>query len=78
MDYMEDIDLNVERARITRRKMTSLMAQYKQLIFEKRRDASQAKLDAFFRRPLLDEPHPGALWSERNCSDPMSFILPLS
>ena len=57
MDYMEDLNPNVEPTGITRHKVTAFMAQYEQLPSEKRRDANQAKLDTF-RRPLLDEPRP--------------------
>ena len=55
---MDVIDRNVEWTGIARREVTALMAQYERLLFEKRRDVSQAKLDAFLRRPLVDEPHP--------------------
>ena len=35
--------------------MAAVMAQYKQLLYEKRRDASQATLDAFFSKASLPE-----------------------
>ena len=73
MDYMEDIDPNVEWAGITRCKMTALMAQYEQLLFGKRRDASQVKLGTFFRRPHFGEPRPGTSQDFLSCSSTTIF-----
>ena len=63
MDYLEEVDSDVEQAGLSTRKLMSDLAHYKQLLYEKRREATQATLDAFFSKVLLpeasasDEPH---------------------
>ena len=55
MDYLEGFDPNVERAGPARHKVSAVLAQYDQLLYEKRREASQATLDAFFSKASLPE-----------------------
>ena len=63
MDYLE-IDPNVERAGLARHKVAVDLAQYDQLLYEKRRDACQATLRDFFltascpEAPANNEPQP--------------------
>ena len=49
MDYLEEVYSDVERAGLLRCKVMSDLAHYEQLLYEKRREATQATLDAFFR-----------------------------
>ena len=49
MDHLEEIDPIVEQAGLTRCKVAADLVHYDQLLYEKRREASQATLDAFFR-----------------------------
>ena len=64
MDYLEEIDPNVEQAGLAGCKVAVDLAQYDQLLYEKRRDACQATLDTFFSKashpeaPASDEPQP--------------------
>ena len=63
MDYLEGIDFNVERAELVRSNVAADLAQH-DLMYEKRRDASQATHDAFLLKASLpeapgsDEPQP--------------------
>ena len=63
MDYLEEVDHDVEWAGLSRRKVMANLAHYERLLYEKRREATQAIPDAFFSRVLLpeasasDEPH---------------------
>ena len=63
MDYLEEADPDVEWGRLSRSKMMADLAHYEHLLYEKRREATQAALDAFFLRVSLpeasasDEPH---------------------
>ena len=50
LSYLEEIDPNVERSGMVRRKITAACTQYDQLLYEKRRDAQQSRIDTFFRR----------------------------
>ena len=50
LSYLEEIDPNVERSGMVRRKITAAVAQYDQLLYEKRRDAQQSRIDKFFLR----------------------------
>ena len=49
MDYLE-VNPDVKRAGLARSKMSAVLAQYDQLLYEKRREAMQATLDPFFRK----------------------------
>ena len=63
MDYLEEVDPDIEWAGLTRHRVMSNLAHYEQLLYEKRREATQATLDAFFSTVSLpeastsDEPH---------------------
>ena len=63
MDYLEEVDPDVEEAGLSRHRVTSDLAHYEHLLYEKRRKTTQANLDAFFSRVSLpeasacDEPH---------------------
>ena len=73
MDHLEEMDPDVEWAGLMRRKELSDLAHYEQILYKKRREATQATLDAFFSTALLpeasasdkppanDEPQPSAL-----------------
>ena len=63
LDFLEEIDPNVERSGLVRRKVTAVCAPYEQLMYEKRRDAQQSRIDKFFLRTPRqsfseDEPGP--------------------
>ena len=64
MNYLEEVNLNVESAGLARRKVLSDLALYDQMLYEKKREASQAALDVFFSKVSLpessanDEPQP--------------------
>ena len=63
LDFLEEIDPNVERSGLVRRKVTAVCAPYEQLLYEKRRDAQQSRIDKFFLRTPRqsfseDEPGP--------------------
>ena len=55
MNYLEEVDPDVEQAGLSRRKVMPDLAHYEQLLYEKRREAMQATLDAFFSRVSLPE-----------------------
>ena len=72
LDYLEEVGPDYKRAGLTRHRMLANAAYYEQLLLEKRREATQATLDSFFRRktslpaasasdkPLTsNEPQPG-------------------
>ena len=71
LDYLEEVDPDYRRAGLMRRRVMANLAHYKQLLYEKRREATQATLDAFFWKASLpeasastephtsDEPQPG-------------------
>ena len=80
LDYLEEVDPDYERAGLARRRMLASAAYYEQLL-EKRREATQATLDSFFRRKASlpeasgsDEPQPGT--STGGCTRP-NVSLPL-
>ena len=50
MNHLEEIDPNVKQAGLARRKVAAELAQYDQLLYEKRREACQATLDTFFSK----------------------------
>ena len=50
LNFAEEIDPNVERSGLFRRKVTALCAPYEQLLYEKRRDSQQSKIERFFPR----------------------------
>ena len=52
MDYLEEVDPDVEQAGLSRCKVMSNLAHYKQLLYEKRREAAQTTLDAFSKVSL--------------------------
>ena len=62
--YLEKVDPDYERAGLARRRVMANLSHYEQLLYEKRREAMQAILDAFFRKASLpeafasDEPQP--------------------
>ena len=53
MNYLEEIDPNVEQAGLARHKVVVDLIQYDKLLYEKRRYTCQATLDAFFSRASL-------------------------
>ena len=55
MDYLEEVDPDVERAESSRHKVMADLVHYEQLLYEKRREATQATLDVFFSRVSLSE-----------------------
>ena len=55
LDYLEEVDPDYERAGLTRCRVMVNLAHYVQLLYEKRREAMQATLDAFFRKASLPE-----------------------
>ena len=55
MDHLEEVDPDFERAGIARRRAMADLAHYKHLLYEKKREATQATLDAFFSRVSLPE-----------------------
>ena len=63
LDYLEEVDPDYERAGLTRHTVMDNLAHYKQLLYKKREEATQATLDAFFRKASLpqvsasDKPH---------------------
>ena len=54
-DYLEEVEPDVKRARLSRCKVMFDLAHYEQLLYKKRREATQAPLDAFFLRVSLTE-----------------------
>ena len=46
MDYLEDVNPDVEWARLSRRKVMSDLDHYEQLLYEKRREATQPILES--------------------------------
>ena len=52
---LEEVDPDVEWAGLSRRKVMSNLAHYEQLLYEKRREATQATLDVTFLRVSLPE-----------------------
>ena len=50
LSFLEDIDPNVERSGLVRRKVSAACSTYDQLLYEKRRDAQQTRIDKFFLR----------------------------
>ena len=55
MDYLEEVDPDVEQAGLSRRKVMADLAQFEELLYEKRGEATQATLNAFFSRVSLPE-----------------------
>ena len=55
MDYLEEVNPDVKHAGVLRRKVLSDVAHYEQLLYEKRREATEVTLDAFFWRVSLPE-----------------------
>ena len=55
MDYLEEVDPDIEQTGLSRRKVMSDLAHYEQLLYKRRAEATQATLDAFFSRALLPE-----------------------
>ena len=55
MGYLEEIDPDVERAGLARRKVSAVLAQYAQLPYENRREASWVTLNASFSKASLPE-----------------------
>ena len=50
LEYLEEVDPDYEQAGLTRRGMLANAAHYEQLLLEKRREATHASLDSYFRR----------------------------
>ena len=62
MDYLEEVDPDVEWAGLSRRKVMADLGHHEQLLYEKRREATQATLCAFSTESLPEaaasnEPH---------------------
>ena len=55
MNYLEEVDPDVEQAGLARLKVLSDLALYDRMLYDKRREASQANLDAFFSKVSLPE-----------------------
>ena len=79
MDYLEEIDRNVERTGLSRRRVAAELAQYDQLLYEKKRDACQATLNSFLSKascpeaPASDKPHPSTSTGGFTCITPSSL-----
>ena len=52
MDYLEEVDPDVEQVGLSRRKVMADLAHYEQLLYDEKREATQATPDAFFLRFL--------------------------
>ena len=50
LDYIDQTNPDYKRAELTRRRMLAETAHYKQLLYEKRREAMQSTLSSFFKR----------------------------
>ena len=55
LDYLEEMDPDYKRAGLTRCRVMATLAHYEQLLYDKRREATQATLDAFFWKTSLPE-----------------------
>ena len=55
MGYLEEINPDVQRGRVARHEVLANLAQYDQMLYKKRREASQATLNAFFSKASLPE-----------------------
>ena len=55
MDHLEEINPYFEPAGLTRCKVAADLTHYEQILYEKRREATQATLDAFFGKASLPE-----------------------
>ena len=74
-DYLEEVNPDVEQAGLVRHKVLSDLAQYDQMLYEKRKEASQATLDASFSKASLpevsasDEPQPSTSTGGFTCTN---------